>query len=310
MANTGALGGADQRAAARSASVNPTVGTGPGQANPSGYGSIADVANNALASGNWGTSAVGSLLGQAAPQLAQYGTQGALASYQMGQVVPETGLQSQEMQSQGQYSAANALLNYQGLGLQSQALGSSAETAAAQQGIEQSQYGIQQGQYPEQLQQAALQNANAQRGLTDQGAISGTLNTTGQKRAQETQAAQYNWQQADIYRQQQLSQLAQQSQQVGYGGQQEQIANQMQQLGIAGQQQGLSAQQAQNQMNFGLQQLGYQGQDAVMQYAAQVAAAQAGEAQTLAGVGSAAGMISGLGAAIGGSMVPNTGSAK
>ena len=283
MANTGAGLGTNPATAAQKAAP----------------GGLPGIASSALASSNPQYETYGALLSQALPQISAYQTQAAGAELQGAVAGQLTGVQEQEAQSQGTYSAANALLSQQGLGLQGQALGSQAQTAAAQQGIEQSQYGINQTQYPEQLQEAALQNANAVRGAQDAAAVGGTLNTTGYQRQQGTQAAQYAWQQADIYRQQQLSQLAQQGQQVGYGGQQEQIANQMQQLAIQGKQQGLTAQQAQDQMNFGLQQLGYQGQDAALQYAQQVATAQGGAAATVAGVGAQAGLIGGMGPGMG-----------
>ena len=285
MANTGALGSPDQQADQNSL-AQPTSG---------GLSPLASLGASLVSSPNSTNEIAGYLLGQYAPQLSAYGTQAAVASGQAGEVGPMTQLAAGELGSNEQFTLANALLGMQGIGLQSQGLSSQMGTAAAQQGIEQSQFGVQQTQFPEQLQQAALQNANALRGLSDQGAISGTLGTQGYGRSVATQGAEYGWQQADIFRNQQLSQLAQQSEQVGYGGQQEQLANQMSQLGVAAQGQGLSATQAQAQLGFGLQQLGYQGQDSLMQYLNQVATAEGGQAQQLAGIGSQAALIGGLG---------------
>ena len=199
------------------------------------------------------------------------------------------------MQNQTGYSLANALLGIEGTGLQSQGLAQQASTAAQQQGIEQAQYGVQSGQYPEQMQQAALANANAVIGEESSSAIGGTLNTTAHQRRQATQGAEYGWQQADIFRNQQLAQLGQQSEQAGFAGQESQIANQRQQLGLAAQGQGLSAQQAQDQLGFGLQQAGISATGDVLGYLGQAGAAQGGMAQTYAAGLSQAAMYGGLG---------------
>jgi hypothetical protein len=286
MANTGALGSPDQRAA----QTAPASGGTATALSPYAGATAANIANP-----NWQNQIAGYLQGQAGQGIAGAGLQGALASQQLGMVGPQTQLSTAEAQNQGGYSLANALLGYQGTQLQSQGLAQQASTAAGQQGIEESQFGVQQTQYPEQLQQAALANANATRGITDQGAISGTLNTTGQARQQATQAASYGWQQADIFRNQQLSQLGQQSEQLGFAGQESGIANQQQQLALAAKGQGLSAQQAQDQLAFGLQQLGISAQGDVLGFMQQGAQAQGSEAQQYAAALSQAGMIGGLG---------------
>jgi hypothetical protein len=305
MANYGAAGGADQRAGQRAAA--PTVGVNAAynqgvanQGNPNALSPYANATAQNISSPNWQNQIAGYLQGQAGQGIAGAGLQGALASAQLGMVGPQTQLATAEAQNQGGYSLANALLGYQGTQLQSQGLAQQASTAAGQQGIEESQFGVQQSAVPEQLQQAALANANATRGITDSGAISGTLNTTGQKRAQETQAAQYGWQQADIFRNQQLAQLGQQSEQLGFAGQESGIANQQQQLALAAKGQGLSAQQAQDQLAFGLQQLGISAQGDVLGFMQQGAQAQGAEAQQYAAALSQAGMIGGLGPNFGG----------
>jgi len=291
MPNTGALG---------TGPVPPTPQ--PGQNAPTG-GLTSTIAGGLSNAANPSSALSSYLLGGSAGQLGQYGLQGALAGAQMGEVVPQEQLTNAEAQSTTGYDLANALLGIQGTGLQSQGLAQQATTAAQQQGLEQAQYGVQQGQYPEQMQEAALQNANAVIGARDAAAVGGTLNTTGYQRGQATQAAQYGWQQADIFRNQQLSQLAQQSEQAGYGGQQEQIANQRQQLALAAQGQGLSAQQAQAQLGFGMQQAGISATGDIYGLLQQAAGAQGGAAQTYAGALSQASLMGGLGPAFGQSLL-------
>jgi hypothetical protein len=283
MPNTGALGSQDQRAFQTT------------QQQVSGASPLTQTTSGLLTSPNWQNQVAGYLGGQYGQQAAQYGLSGALASQQMAMSPAQLGVQEQELISNAGYGFAGDILAMQGLGLQGQSLASQMGTAAAQQGIEQAQYGVQQGQYPEQLQRAALENANAVQQMQSQGAIGGTLGTQGYAQAQHTQAAEYGWQQADIFRNQQLAQLAQQSEQVGYGGQQAQYANQQQQLALAARQQGLNVQQAGAQLGFGLQQLGYQAQPE--QFLSQLMAAQGGEAQNLAAFGSQASLVGGLGPA-------------
>jgi hypothetical protein len=289
MPNTGALGSQDQRAYQTAQQAGPMTAA----PQPGGISPVSNVTAGLLASPDWQSQISGYLAGQAGPGLAQSGLAATLGSAQLGMVGPQLGVSEAELGSNEGYTLANALLGYEGIGLQSQGLASQASTAAQQQGIEQAQYGIQQGQYPEEMQKAALANENAVKGMQDQGAIGGTLNTQGYKRAQATQGAEYGWQQADIFRSQQLAQLGQQAEQVGYGGQQEQFANQRQQLELAAQGQGLSAQQAQAQYGFGLQQLGVSASPE--QYLSAIANAQGGEAQQLAAIGSQASLIGGLG---------------
>jgi hypothetical protein len=290
MPNTGALGSPDQRAYQSSLTPNAAGG-----ANAAGASPLTQTTAGLLTSPNWQNQVAGYLAGQYGPQFAQSGLTSALTSQQLAMLGPQLGVQEAELTANTGFGLASDVLAMQGIGLQSQGLASQIGTAAAQQGIEQAQYGVQQGQYPEQLQRAALENANAVQQMQSQGAIGGTINTEGYKKAQATQAAEYGWQQADIFRAQQLAQLAQQSEQVGYGGQQAQYANQQQQLALAARQQGLNVQQAGAQLGFGLQQLGYQAQPE--QFLSQLMAAQGGEAQNLAAFGSQASLVGGLGPA-------------
>lgn len=278
MANTGAAGSPDQKAAASSATaLSPLSGA----------------TSNLLSSPNWQNQVSGYLAGQAAPAVAQQGLAGALGSAQLGMVGPQLGVSEGELGNAQSYDLANALLGYEGTGLQSQGLAQQASTAAAQQGTEEAEYGLQQGEFPEQSAEAALQNQNAVIGNRDSAAVGGTLNTQGYGRTQATQASEYGWQQADIFRNQQLSALGQQSEEQGYEGQESSIANQRQQLGLAAQGQGLSAQQATAQYGFGLQQLGINASPE--QYLSTISNAQGGEAQQLAALGSQASLIGGLG---------------
>jgi hypothetical protein len=247
------------------------------------------------------------LLGGIAGQEGQYGYQGAIAGGQMGEAVAQEQLTNQEAQSTTGYNLANLLLSAEGTGLQSQGVAAQAGTAAAQQGVEQAQYGVQSGQYPEQMQEAALANANAVINARDQAAISGTTNTQGTKRAQATQGAEYGWQQADIFRAQQLAQLGQVSEQQGYAGQQEQLANQQAQLGLAAQGEGLSRDQAEAQLGFGLQQAGVSTAQDLYGFLGQAAAAQGGAAQTYAGALGAGSISGGLNPAFAQSLIGPTG---
>jgi hypothetical protein len=290
MANTGALGTQQQQPA-------QTTQQGSGAEAPA-LQPFSSAAAGLLGNSNWQNQVSGYLAGQSAPAIAQAGLSGALGGAQLGMVGPQLGVSQAELGNQQGYSLANALLGYEGTGLQSQGLAQQASTEAAQQGIEQAQYGVSQTQYPEQQQEAALQNQNAVTANRDAAAIGGVTNTTSAKRTASTQASEYGWQQADIFRNQQLAQLGQQSEEQGYAGQESGIANQRQQLALAAQGEGLSAQQAQAQYGFGLQQLGINASPE--QYLSTVANAQGGEAQQLAALGSQAGLIGGLGPNFGG----------
>jgi len=246
-----------------------------------------------LASPNWQNQIAGYLTGEYAPQMAQSGLGAALGSAQLGLTGPQLGVASAELGNTAGYDFANALLGYEGTGLQSQALASQGATAAAQEGITTGEYGVSATQYPEQLAEARQAFQTQQQGLQDQGAASGTLNTGGQKTAEANLASNYGWQQADIYRQQQLAALGQQSSQVGFGGTEEQIANAQKQLALTAQGQGLSAQQAADQLRFGLQSLGVGAEPE--QFLSTIANAQGAGAQQLAALGSQASLIGGLG---------------
>jgi hypothetical protein len=283
MANTGALGSPDQKAAQQTPQPSSAAALSPFSATTSSL----------LSSPNWQNEISGYLAGQAAPTAAQGALTGAVASGSLGLVGPQEGVSAAELQNNTGYDLANALLGQQGIGLESQGLASQASTAAKQQGLEEAGYGVQSTEYPEQQAEAALANQNQVIANRDASAIGGVVDTTSTKRTAATQQQQYQWQSADIYRNQQLAALGQQSEEAGYGGQEEQFANQRQQLELAAQGEGLTAQQAQDQLGFGLQQLGVNASPE--QYLSQIANAQGSEASTLAGVGSQAALIGGLG---------------
>jgi hypothetical protein len=250
-------------------------------------------AGNLLSSPSWQSQVAGYLSGAYSSAEAQSVLGAGLGSAQLGLIAPQLGVSSAELENQAGYSLAAAALGYQGTGLQSQALAEQAGTAAAQQGLEQGMFGISMTQYPEQQAEATQQFQLQQQALQDQAAGAGTTSTQGAQRAIAANQAQYGWNMADIYRNQQLAALGQQSEQVGYGGQQALTANQQQQLSLAAQQQGLDVQQVYNQLGFGLQQLGVQASPE--SYLATIANAQAGGAQQLAALGYTGGLIGGLG---------------
>jgi hypothetical protein len=279
-------------AAAPTQSRNTPANTGgapPGNTDP-----LTAEFSKLMTSGNPQDEIMGLLLGQSMQQMTQAGLAGTLGQAQLAMTGPQLAVAQQELGTNTGYDLANLLLGQQQIGLSQQNIGTQQAVSAAQQGVEQQQYGLQQTQYPEQFAQAALANKNAVQALQQQGAIGGTLMTEGSKQRFATQAAEYGWQNADIFRNQQLAQLSQAGEQYGYAGQQAGYANQLAQLGLSAKAQGLSASQAMAQLGFGLQQLGYQASPE--QYLSQLAGAQGTQAQGLAGVGAAAGLIGGTGA--------------
>ena len=195
-----------------------------------------------------------------------------------------------------QLAAQQYGVTQQGLGLQQKNLNyqlplaeqAAAGQAAAQgatntvgarqaQGTLKEQYGYQTGMLTNQGKQAALSEQGTQQGLQQQGAQNALT------------------QQSDFI-QQQLGQLGQQSQAIGYGGQQAQYANQLAQLGVQSQQQGLSAQQAQSQLGFGLGQLGIQSASDLAGFYGQAEQADAGAAAAQTAAIGQAGAATGFGA--------------
>jgi hypothetical protein len=250
-----------------------------------------------LTSPTWQQNIAGYLYGSYAGQIGQYGLQGALAQESLG-LAPETlAAQEQNAVSGAGFDFAGALLGYQGLGLQSQGLAQQGATAAGQQGLEQAGYAITSQKYGQEQQQAALEEQQRQTGLQSGAAGAGTLHTQGAEQAQTTAAQEYRWQQATIYRQQQLAELGQQSEQLGYETKAGQLALGQQQLALTAQKQGLSTQQAQQQLAFGLSQLGVKATPASL--LSSIATAEEGGGTAVRGLVSQAGLIGGLGASFG-----------
>ena len=275
----------------------PAPGQAPAPTSP-GFGTFNSALTNALTGQgtNPGATVLAGAAGAAAPGIAQAGFQGAQALQGAGLAGPTAALGAANLESSTGYQIANALLSEQGLGLESQGLAQQAGTAAEQQGIEQQGFGIQQTQVPEQLAQAKEQYGLAMQGQEGAAGASGATNTVGNRNAQQNLTSNYGWQQADIYRQQALAQLGQQSEQLGYRGQQEQFGNQRQQLELAAKQAGIGVQQLTSQMTYGLNQLGIQGEDALSQAMATAANAQSAQAGDTAALLSLTGATTGAGA--------------
>lgn len=185
---------------------------------------------------------------------------------------------------QGQYTEANADISNQQLGLQGQGL-------AAQQGLLETQYGIQgqtlQGEetlagqqntlanqgYADQATNQALQYKNQVQGQAGAAAASGAINTEGNKQAVATNATENQLATNQLGRSEQgtADSYAYQQQQFGLEAQGQaaqenyslgSIGRGEAGLGLTAQANGLSTDQTINQINYGMQQAGLQGQQA------------------------------------------------
>jgi hypothetical protein len=228
-----------------------------------------------------GTTALGQFqygLDQQQLQLANTGLQNAttynatMAGYQRGQL----GIQSQQQ------------------GIQRTGLGQQGALAQTQQGIEQQQYGLQQQQFPEQRAEAALNYQNAMKNLQDSQAASGTSTTQGAQRAVGTENTMYGFQQADINRAQQQSQLGQQSEQAGFQYSQEQLQNASANLDLMAKANGMSQDQVKTMLNYGAQQQGQQTAQDVIGLLSQMAQTGVSNAANVQAQLSAAGFSSGI----------------
>ena len=271
----------------------PAAGPTGTQAPSYGAAPATQSAANLQGSPTWQKQVSGLLLGQSAGQLGQYALEGAVGEQALGLSPYTLAVQEQNLTAQQGYSFADSLLGYQGLGLSSEGLASQTQTSAGQQALEQAAYGVTSQKYGQESQQAALQYATQKRQLQSHGAATGTTNTAGQATQMGVQAQEYAWQQATIYRQQQLAQLNQQSEELGYGTKQKQFTLGQQQLQLTAQKQGIGVQQAQEQLAFGLQQLGVKATPASLLQ--QIATAEEGGATTIRGLVSQASLIGGLG---------------
>ena len=254
-------------------------------------------AANLQGSPTWQKQVSGLLLGQSAGQLGQYALEGAVGEQALGLSPYTLAVQEQNLTAQQGYSFADSLLGYQGLGLSSEGLASQTQTSAGQQALEQAAYGVTSQKYGQESATAALAYENKVRQMQDQGAATGTTNTSGQAQAMGTAAQQYAWQQATIYRAQQLAQFQQQSEELGQQTKETQFALGQKQLGLTAQKQGIGVQQAQEQLAFGLQQLGVKATPASLLQ--QILTAEVGGATTLRALISQASLIGGLGPSFG-----------
>lgn len=254
----------------------------------------AGFAASQIASPTYERSIAGYLYGGYGAGIATAQLKGAVASGALGLSPAQLALNEQNLISTTGFTFASAMLGYQGLGLQSQTLARQASIAGQTQGVEQAAYGVAQTQYPQQAQEAAQKYAMTQFGLQSQAAGAGTLGTQGSRLAQQTAAQQYSWQLATIYRNQQLAQLSQQQEQLGFQTKAGGYANAQQQLALSAKQQGLSAQELQERLAFGLSQLGINATPANL--LASAAQAQTGEATQIKAYLSQAGLLGGVSA--------------
>jgi hypothetical protein len=222
------------------------------------YANPAATVAHEMGAASYYTQLGGALLGGIGPPLnAQQLAQGQ-ALHTAGLAYGELGTGIANQEATSGFTIAQAILGEEGYGLKGQTLAAQIAAGGQQQGIEQEQYGITAQKYPQEQAEAALTYKNKQLGLQRGAAGSGTLNTQGSKEAQTTAKQQYAWQSATIFRQQQLAQLGQQSEQIGYGLSGEQLANAQRELALTSQRQGLGLQQSMQQLTYGLSQLGIQ----------------------------------------------------
>ena len=235
---------------------------------------------------------------------------------QLGLVQPQFGQQEQYANLQGQETLAQAGLGEQQLGLQAQGLGAQAGLLNTQYGIQQqtlagqeqlagTQYGLSQQDIAAQKAQQAEAYGNQVENTAGGLAAQGAGNTQGAKQQISTNAFQNQQAQQAINR----TQIGEQAQ---YGFQQQQFG--LEQQGQAAQQQyslgniargeaglglsatanNLSAEQQVNQINYGLQQAGFQGQQSQDQLAAQIGQAQSQGATYQAGAIGQAALLGGV----------------
>lgn len=300
----------------------PLAGLQSGATNPQTPSTTAGTAAGLGTNPSFASQIAAGLYGGAAPTIGQGQVSVSQALAQAGVMPAELGVGAANLTANTGFDIAGAILNQQGIGLQSQLVGEQAGTAAQQQQLELGQYGVQQQQLGLDPQSVALEQALqgsqektaaeqygvSQSELAGGEAAAGATGTVGNQQQKNLLAQQYATTQAGFteqtgqqglelqsdYLKQQLAALGQQSEQVGYQGQQEQYANAQAQLGVAAQQAGIPVQQAQSQLAYGLQQLGVQADPT--QLIAQAATGQSGVAGDYASILQAAAAFSGMGA--------------
>src|SRR5579872_3693625 len=214
MANVGALGSADQRAASNAltqSSMNPLI-----QA----------------------------ILGAEAPSIAQYGQSFNAAEAGIGALPASLGLQGAELQQS---------TGLQGEQLQNQLYGNTlqSQNIAEQLGITNQQYGLQQQLAGIQQGQLTYQEGIAQQQAQSQGAATGTLGTQGYAQKQGQIGEQYQVSSAELANQLAGEGLTNKGANLSAANQQAQLANTAAALGISQQQ--LQAQLAQGMTQIGIQ---------------------------------------------------------
>lgn len=224
--------------------------------------------------------AIAALGSQVAPQLGADTLQYQIDQSQFGQVTPDVNLQNAYAQSMAGFQGQQLGISGQQLGLQQSNLGLQRGLSQQQQGIEQQQYNLQQGVYPEQ--QAAQKTAYAQAMLGESGniATSGAQGTVGAKSQLGAIQQQNTFAQADIARNQQLSQLGQKSELAGYNEQQAQYGNAASNLALMAQANGISQAQLLEQLNYGINQNNLQGQQTAQGLLGQMGSLAAGDITT------------------------------
>lgn len=232
---------------------------------------------------------LGQLTGAVAPQTAETGLQNTLTQDQINLVGPELQDTTAYSNAMAGYNQAGLQNQAQGIGISQLGLQQQGAQNQAQQGYEQQGYNIQQGQYPEQSAEAALAYQNTLQQTQGGQAISGTQNTVGGRQQVATNAANYGYQQEDINRAQQLSQLGQQSEESGYGYSQQQLQNAQSQLGLSASANGLSQDQLMTMLNYGNTQAGVGAQQDVISLLS-----QQGE-NSLSGLGTSGAALSSIG---------------
>jgi hypothetical protein len=236
---------------------------------------------------------LGQLEGATAPQQSISALQTALAGNQYNINTQQYDLSNQNLIQQAanqeaQLGISGQQLNIQGAGLQAQAglLGTTT-------GLEQQEYGLQQQQYPEQLAEAALNFGANQQSLTGNLAASGATDTVGAKTQQNLLSQNYGYQQADINRAQQESQLQQQGttaqQQYSAGD----LARQQQNLALVAESNGLSQQEVAQQLGYGLAQSNLDYQQNLPQLLNSLSGIYEGELGTAEGAAGSLGLLGG-----------------
>jgi hypothetical protein len=239
------------------------------------------------------------LTGTTAPQTAEGNVQNSLTQDQLNLVGPELQDSTAYNNAMAGYNQAGLENQAAGLGISQLGLQQQGAQNTAQQGIEQQEYGLQSGQYPEQSAEAALAYQNTIMQTSGGQAISGTANTVGGKQQVATNAADYGYQQEDINRAQQLSQLGQQSEQSGYGYSQQELQNAQSQLGLSASANGLSEDQLMTMLNYGNTQAGVGAQQDIVSLLSQLGQGELGQVGTAGSALSSLGFASGFNALAG-----------